>query len=68
MKHPITRMNLKIIIKVKETRHKVYILYDFFFSFSFLSFAGTLPRHMEVPGLGVQLELQLPAYATATAT
>ena len=26
------------------------------------------PRHMEVPGLGVELELQLPAYTTATAT
>ena len=26
------------------------------------------PRHMEVPGLGVKSELQLPAYTTATAT
>ena len=25
-------------------------------------------QHMEVPGLGVKLEPQLPAYATATAT
>ena len=25
-------------------------------------------RHMEVPGLGVELELQLPAYAMAPAT
>ena len=25
-------------------------------------------RHMEVPRLGVELELQLPDYATATAT
>ena len=25
-------------------------------------------RHMEVPGLGVKSELQLPAYTTATAT
>ena len=24
------------------------------------------PRHMEVPGLGVKSELQLPAYTTAT--
>ena len=26
------------------------------------------PAHMEVPRLGVELELQLPAYTTATAT
>ena len=25
-------------------------------------------QHMEVPGLGVELELQLQAYVTATAT
>ena len=31
-------------------------------------FLGPHPRHMvEVPRLGVQLELQLPAYTTATA-
>ena len=27
-----------------------------------------VPRHMEVPSLGVESELQLPAYATVTAT
>ena len=26
------------------------------------------PQHMEIPRLGVQLELQLPAHTTATAT
>ena len=31
-------------------------------------FLGTLPGHMEVPRLGVELELQLLAYTTATAT
>ena len=31
-------------------------------------FLGLPPRHMEVPGLGVELELQLPAYTTATET
>ena len=36
-----------------------------FFSFFFL---GPHPQHMEVPRLEVQLELQLPAYTTATAT
>ena len=34
----------------------------------FLLFLGPHVRHMEVPGLGVKSELQLPAYATATAT
>ena len=31
-------------------------------------FLGLHPWYMEVPGLGVELELQLPAYTTATAT
>ena len=38
---------------------------EFFF---LLFFLGPHPRHMEVPRLGVQSELQLPAYTTATAT
>ena len=34
----------------------------------FLPFWGhTYSRHMEAPSLGVELELQLPAYTTATA-
>ena len=42
------------------------LLLSFFFSPFF--FFRWLPRHMEIPGLGVELELQLQAYATATAT
>ena len=38
------------------------------YSFCFGLFLGPHPQHMEVPRLGVKLELQLPAYATATAT
>jgi len=38
------------------------------FTFFFFSFLGPRLRHMEISRLGVQLELQLPAYATATAT
>ena len=34
---------------------------------SFFSFIGLHPRHMEVLRLGVESELQLPAYTTATA-
>ena len=37
---------------------------DFFFLFFFRAQV----RHMEVPSLGVESELQLPAYTTATAT
>ena len=41
---------------------------SFFFFFGFLPFLGLFPRHMEVPRLGVESELQLPAYPRATAT
>ena len=37
-------------------------------SFFFFSFLGPHLQPMEVPGLGVKLELQPPAYTTATAT
>ena len=40
----------------------------FFFFFFFFCFLGLHPRHMKVPRLGVQSELQLPVYTTATAT
>ena len=39
-----------------------------FFSFSFCLFRATYNKHMEVPRLGVELELELPVYTTATAT
>ena len=38
---------------------------SFFFFCLFVFFLGPHRWHMEVPRLGVQLELQLPAYATA---
>ena len=34
----------------------------------FWVFLGLHPQHMKVPRLGVESELQLPAYTTATAT
>ena len=43
---------------------------DFFddvHSFFFFVFLGPHPQHVEVPRLGVKLELQLPAYTTGTA-
>ena len=38
------------------------------FTLFFLSFPGPHPWHLKVPRLGVQSELQPPAYAIATAT
>ena len=38
-----------------------------FFLFIYFCFLGLRPQPMEVPRLGVELELQLPAYVTATA-
>ena len=42
-----------------------HILFYFLFYFVFL---GLYPWHMEVPRLGVELELQVPDYASVTAT
>ena len=42
--------------------------YFFILFFVSLPFLGPLPWHMEVPRLGAEPELQLPAYTTATAT
>jgi len=40
--------------------------FSFFFFFFFFVFSGSHPWHMEVPRLGVQSELLLPAYTRAT--
>ena len=40
-------------------------LFPFLFLCLLICFLGPHPWHMEVPRLGVQWELQLPAYATA---
>ena len=39
-----------------------------FFLFFLLFFLGPHPRHIEFPRLGVESELQLPGYTTATST
>ena len=44
-----------------------FILFLFIYFLSFV-FLGAHPRHMEVPRLVVESELQLTAYTTATAT
>ena len=52
-----------------EMRKKEIIPFFLSFFFFFLvCFSGPHLRHMEVPRLGVESELQLPAYTTATAT
>ena len=50
-----------------QTRALYLFIYLFTYLFIYV-FLGLRPRHMEVPRLGVESELQLPAYATATAT
>ena len=45
---------------------KHFIFYFYFIVLSFV-LLGLYPRHMEVPRLGVEPELLLPAYTMATA-
>ena len=45
----------------------IHLLILLFIFIIFLVFLGPHPQHMEVPRLGFESELQLPAYATATA-
>ena len=45
----------------------VVVWFFVFLFFVFFCFLGPYPQHMEVPRLGVDLELQLLAYTTATA-
>ena len=46
----------------------IFNLQHYFTLFYFICVLGLHPQHMEVPGLWVKSELQLPAYTTATAT
>ena len=55
-------------IYLKCTVTKVSPTYYNYYYFLFFGFLGPHPQHMEVPRLGVKPELQLPVYATATAT
>ena len=54
-------MSLKCSYDPKQSTDSMNFLSVFFF------FLRSHPQHMEVPRLGVELELQLPAYATVTA-
>ena len=57
----------QVLIPLWTPKH-VFKTGDLSVLFCFPFFLGLHPRHMEVPRLGGQLELQLPAYATVTAT
>ena len=46
----------------------LHIYFLFIYLFIYFGFLGAHPRHIEVPRLGVWLELQLLTYTTATAT
>ena len=52
-------------IRKLSSTYAFYYYFSFLF-FSFFFFLGLHPWHMEVPKLGVESVLQLPAYATAT--
>ena len=58
----LTSSNLSFLTYKMKLVPKSISFFLFFFSFS-----GLQLWHMEVPGLGVESELQLLAYATATA-
>ena len=52
-------------IKIAHIQNELLFILFYYYYYCFL---GLHPWHMEVPMLGVQLELQLLAYTTATAT
>ena len=54
--------------RMKICAHQELWALSHFILFLFFAFSGSHLRHMEVPRLGVELELQLPAYTMATAT
>ena len=66
-------LTYKLVIFQGAGRKEILFFHKFLFSIDFFAviiavFYGLHRQHMEVPRLGVESELQLPAYATATAT
>ena len=63
-------LGVKLVVMVAPPSDKYLMSFNctFYSDFFCFSFLGMHPRHMEVPRLGVESELQLPAYTTATAT
>ena len=56
------------VIKIIYLKNFTQNISSLFSLFSFFFFLGPQPWHVEVPRLGISLELQLQAYATATTT
>ena len=55
------------LLRAMDASRKKKFWFFFCFLGIFFAFLGLHPWHVEVPRLGVELELQPPAYATATA-
>ena len=63
---PRRHLLLLIMYTIRKSILDLKILFIFFLSF-FIIFLWPHLRHMEVPGIGVQSELQLLGYTTSTA-
>ena len=63
-------MSSWVLVRFISTEPQWELLKGIFFFFFkvFFTFLALLLQHMVVPRLGIELELQLPAYARATAT
>ena len=64
----IFRKTSKIVFQSFPFYITIILCLNFLFFFPFFLGGRPHPQHMEVPRLGVQLELQLLTYTTATAT
>ena len=64
----ITNTNIFLFVKILDINIYHFISIAIWLFFFFFVFLGLHLGHMEVPSLGVELELQLLAYTTATAT
>ena len=62
------RIEVKMVKWGRFDLGRILITWFWFILFYFFVFLGPHLQYMEVPRLGVESELQLPAYATATAT
>ena len=59
--------NLLTVVITDSKDCKRFLVFAYFY-FCFLFFLGPYLQHMEILRLGVESELQLPTYTTATAT
>ena len=62
------RMVVNVVVQSRRKLGGYCNLHLSFLPFFFFFFLGPCMQHMEIPRLGVELDLQLLAYTTATAT